>query len=289
MRFPLLFVLTLSLCCFGNTAVSQSDDDRRMVFATPISAWPITARNEILTAFPIYLNEFSVPMGFQTEAMVLDNISAMDHVAVTRGLDGGILQFCDAVRYLDRWQMTPTACMIQGGHESEKLMLLTHHRDFQLGDLRGKSIVVPEIEDFSKCYLRHLTYQSSGLEPNDYFGEITSEKKEVNAVIKVARRKADACLVSRLTLESMAELSPQIIKQLRTINESPEYPRSILAFSNLLPAETQAMFLRSAIVDLPSMARGRQLFVMFRVDGFAVYDESVYLEATEIVKRYDQN
>jgi phosphonate transport system substrate-binding protein len=137
-------------------------------------------------------------------------------------------------------------------------------------DLKNKNLRVWENSRtaLSFTWLRWLMMEKKLGSAEDYFKKITWVEKLNQAVLPVFFKQADACLVNRNGLDIMAELNPQIAKQVKIIEKSSPYIAVVFCFRR----DYQSPIKQIVINDMQEMVdstAGGQLLTIFQMEDMA--------------------
>jgi phosphonate transport system substrate-binding protein len=160
-----------------------------------------------------------------------------------------------------------------GTHVEFVLLGQKGSRGVQMEDLRGATLIAHDGTDLPlgvDWLDAHL--MMSGLGPlSNFFSRVDRSSKLSSAVLRVFFGKNEACLVMREGFESMAELNPQVSKQLTVIRASPRIIPSLFSFrSTLSEADKQLLF--REILRLHESVTGEQVLRIFKSSRMAEVD-----------------
>jgi len=99
----------------------------------------------------------------------------------------------------------------------------------------------------------------------EFCGRATFVNKATKVALPVFFRQADACLMTRRSFETMAELNPQLGKQLRVLAASPEVVPSGFAFR----ADYHSPFREQILVEMTQLSEspaGQQILALTQAD-----------------------
>jgi ABC-type phosphate/phosphonate transport system substrate-binding protein len=153
------------------------------------------------------------------------------------------------------------------GRTTEQYVLLAHQASTinNLADLRGRSLAFQTNPRscLAQPWLDTLLVQQ-GLKPAaEFTGKITSVAKLPQVVLPVFFRQCDACVVTRTGFETMAELNPQVAKQLKVIATSPTLVPTIFCFRlDYSPSFKETLL--TGLRDLHRTPAGLQVLTVFQ-------------------------
>lgn len=131
-----------------------------------------------------------------------------------------------------------------------------------------------------------LAREGLGL-PQRVLGRIQRHTKATQAVLPVFFGQADACIVSRAALETMAEMNPQVGKKLRVLEKAPKLASGFLACRRQYPAQARNHLLEKAMQTKDS-AGGRQVMTLFRSLNVTVADGEVLRPAIALLEEAER-
>ncbi len=136
-----------------------------------------------------------------------------------------------------------------------------------LSDLRGKTLIQQKglYTDGLNLWLEALLMRKGIREPERFFSKVREAMKPSSAVLHVFFRHVDACVVTHRSLRVMAELNPQLDRELVILNESPPRPSSIIAVRKGLSARHRQN-VEEMLGTLDQTPQGEQLLTLFRMN-----------------------
>jgi ABC-type phosphate/phosphonate transport system substrate-binding protein len=119
-----------------------------------------------------------------------------------------------------------------------------------------------------------------------FFSQVKEFRKSSQALLPVFFGQADVCLVDQSAYASMAELNPQVGKELVVLGTSPGFPREIVVLNKTCP-ENKRKIIRNALASLEKTPRGRQLLQLFGSDREIDFDPSYLQPARQVLAEQD--
>jgi phosphonate transport system substrate-binding protein len=144
-----------------------------------------------------------------------------------------------------------------------------------LRGLRNKKLVVETEHDGSlpMIWLETLLLREGAAEtPARYFASIKSTARSSQVVLAVFFGQADGCVVSRNTFETMAELNPQIGRELGKIADSPPLVSAVGCLRTDFYDRYEAQ-LTDALELLDGYPQGKQILTLFRQGKLIRFEE----------------
>jgi len=160
----------------------------------------------------------------------------------------------------------------------------------RLGDLRGRSLILQDSSNtiLAEPWLAVALWREGLDSPDRLMARISTNTKVSKVVLPVFFGQADACVVTRRGLDTMAELNPQVARKLKILLVSPKMESTIIACRKGYPAQfKERLFER--ILALRQTAAAQQALVLFQSHGFAEQDASCLKSAFELLDEYDRH
>ena len=175
----------------------------------------------------------------------------------------------------------------QGIYEEMVLLTRKDKTISSFNDLRQKPVVVPKGLFMTACqlWIETCLMREGVVSPRSFFSALREVKKPSQAVFQVFFGQAEACLVSRNALTTMAELNPQLGKELVAPFTSPGIPGGIISVRKNLDESER----KDAIETLSSMHKspqGKQLLTFFKKKKLVPYKEEYLRGIEDLVKEH---
>lgn len=154
-----------------------------------------------------------------------------------------------------------------------------------LADLKDKEILLLSSRSGSLTTTwLDVLLRENGLEPSKrFFARIQSESKPSMAVLPVFFGTKPACIVDRLSFQTMVELNPQVGQKLKPLAVSEPYLDSITCIPWKIKTTQQARLdLIRSLRDLHLEPAGRQIMTLFKVDQLVPFKEEYLTEVRQL-------
>lgn len=165
-------------------------------------------------------------------------------------------------------------------------VLLVHEasRVQTLPELAHRTLIVLDNNDAALAapWLESLCRAANVPPPPELLREIILARKPSQAALPVFFQKADACIVTRESLNTLAELNPQLRQRLRVIAVSPRLVPVLTGLRANLPAELRER-VSTAITQVDSVPAGRQVLLLFQSERVRPLDESALAATRELL------
>jgi ABC-type phosphate/phosphonate transport system substrate-binding protein len=154
-------------------------------------------------------------------------------------------------------------------------------------DLTGRTLVQQKgfYIDGRNMWVDTLLMRSGVWDLEHFFSSIKEVTKPSMAVLPVFFRKADACVVTRSSLQTMGELNPQLQRDLMVIAEAPPRPGSVIALRKGLPPLHREA-LREILGSLDHDSQGQQLLTIFRMSRLVAFRPEYLTSLEKLCKEH---
>lgn len=156
-----------------------------------------------------------------------------------------------------------------------------------LADLRGKKLKMPDTPraGLASVWLDTLLIRNGFSFNARFFNSVDVVPKMDKAVLPVFFGQADACVITRKGFETMAELNPQIGRQLKILATSPAVVPAFLCFRRDYSSEVKEKILRE-ITRWHLSPPGRQLLTIFQTDSIVEQREDCLRNAMALLTEH---
>jgi phosphonate transport system substrate-binding protein len=156
-------------------------------------------------------------------------------------------------------------------------------------DLQGKTLKFPQHSQSSLCIpWLELELANAGLPAaENFFKHLMPAENISGAVLPVFFKKADACLVTRKAFGIMAELNPQISRQLRILSVSPKLVPNFMAFRKDFHNEIKNIIVEK-IEQWDSTIPGRHILTIFQTDALRARSGEELAGTLSLIRKYRQ-
>lgn len=152
-----------------------------------------------------------------------------------------------------------------------------------LADLRSRTFAYSDpLSNSGFLYVQHLL-RRDGHDPARFFARSFFTHSHRHVVEAVANGLADGGAVDSYVWETLAELHPELTRQTRVLQRSPEFGFPPIVAGAATPAADVRRF-AGALLGMPSHPLGRKVLGELRLDGFVVGDPSLFAGIAEMAK-----
>lgn len=201
------------------------------------------------------------------EPQILQGMEALRRALRDRTVDAIGLTTAEYAELAPSTDLAPVFVALNRSNTTERYVLLVHQESpiQTVADLGGHKLLVHSNPRMCLALpWLDLVRQQAGLPPSsNSTGAVSRLAKLSSAVLPVFFRKSDACLVTRKGFDTMCELNPQLLRQLRVLAESPDYVPVMFGFRPDYDSPAKAR-LFEALTQLHQSPAGQQVLTVFQ-------------------------
>ncbi len=285
-----MLILTVIVCRGAAVAFAEQS----FGFGLTRSIFGEINKNDALAAIKVWTSEIVAIEGISIapRPRLFSDIRNLEAALENKTIDGVAItvpEYAKVVPYLKQ-----DFFLLGSRHKSytEEYILLVHRENpaSDIGDLAGHTLLELQANattSLTKIWL-DVELGRAGLPKADiFFSNLTRVNNLNRAVLPVFFQKADACLVTRNGFDTMAELNPQLSKQLKVLATSEPYVPMLFAFRNDYDADFKRA-LEKRFDNWPNTPVGRQLLNIFQVDSLTRQPAGCIDKTLELLRKYQQ-
>ncbi len=280
--------LLLGLAAATATADDSSAPPRFTVGVMASIAADVDAR-DFEAAMRIWIRELAVSEGYRGESLVYQELRPLVEDFAQGRLDLAALKSLDYLQVAATLDAEIAFAAVRGGKPTRSYLLMVRadERPDALAGLKGKRLVIVAGEEPGLLFVETLLFRARLGAVEQFFGAIERRPKTSQAVLAVFFKQADACLVSDAGLQVMVEQNPQVGRRLVSVATSPELVSGLTIFRRSYdPVHTATV--RRASHTIGETARGRQVLMLLKVDGFRAIREDDLDSLRRLVEEHGQ-
>jgi phosphonate transport system substrate-binding protein len=184
--------------------------------------------------------------------------------------------------------LAPVLSADYGQHFYDELLLLVNNDGgiTRLDQLHRKNLRIESGQKGSvpMQWLDFLLASKVSSESRTFFSTISTQPKASQVIMPLFFGQTDACLASRTSFETMAELNPQLGRKLRILEKSPGFVTGILAVRrDIRNPRRDAMI--EALKNMHADPKGRQLLTLFRINRLVEFKTEHLASIEKVLKR----
>ena len=214
-----------------------------------------------------------------------------DLLAAIRG--GKVDLFCLTIQeYRQVAPYVDVSRIMADNYGGEELLLVVREESgiANLAGLRGRSMILWDSPSTSLAepWLSVMLWRGGLDSPARLLGRVTRSSKLSQAVLPVFFGQADACMVTRRGLDTMAELNPQLSRKLKVLIASPKMESAFFACRKGYPAQLRNTIF-DGLVALKSSTTAKQVSMLFQSPGFTARDADSLSPANALLDAYERH
>ena len=217
----------------------------------------------------------------ESETIVLESVSETVALLREEMLDIAVLTPEEFLHIASEVELEPILATTREGQVTYACGLLVREdRSFtELEELAGGRIIVERSDkgNVPHTWLEALLADNGLPVGDEFFEEIQQVGQVSRAVLPVFFGHADACLINLESLAIMAELNPQLDRELTVLATSPRFCRTLICARPSF-MEGYGDIVRESLVSLHEEPQGRQILSLFHVERLVPF-EPVHLRA----------
>jgi ABC-type phosphate/phosphonate transport system substrate-binding protein len=284
----LLFVYSL----FFPSIALASGEKVRLSFGISSLHLSDASQKDTKAALEIWLLRLGKKKGYVVEPEVrfyltLDEIDS----GIARGEINCIgMTLIEFLSLKSRNMIIPLLSYYKNNSAYETFLLLVHKDSpfKSMKDLKDKRII---IEQGKKALVPLYWLDTALLEENlpthgKFFTMAKTEDNSSRAAIPLYFKQIDACVISRSSYKTITELNPQLGKNLRIIKESPPIVLNLVGVAKTVAQKEREDFADMG-TKLSTDEDGKQILMLFQLDGLIPFKEEHLKSAEELKNRHD--
>jgi hypothetical protein len=294
---PLAFALrlcTLLAALFlvvAPAAARQDDSARDFRFGFSTALMPEVNESDSRVAIRLWADAMFKTGAFRAdpEVCLYGDSATMSAALENRMVDGVAMSTTEFIKLRERVEFNHFVFGVVDGSISDEYVLLvrTNSHLATLKDLYGRSLIV---QRHSRTCLAvpwlDTLLAEQGLKPtHELFGSVTEELKLTKVVLPVFFGKNDACLVTRKGFDAMAELNPQVQRQLRVLASSPAFVCTGFFFRAGFPEAPQKRCL-AEFTRVHETPGGQQILTVFQTERLEEHPAAVLDSALKLMETH---
>jgi ABC-type phosphate/phosphonate transport system substrate-binding protein len=289
-----LFIAALamgSLCPAGVTAATTAvpPQERPLVIGYSTKVFfEVDPRDAIgLTKVWAQAADRAIRNAMPTSVVMFRDMDDMEKAMGAKQVDIAVLIAQDYVQLRGRLPVTPVLSADFGRNFYDVLQLLVRNDSgiTRIEQLRGKTIKIESGQKGSlpSKWLDTFLLNRFSSNSHGFFSLVDETAKASQAIMPLFFSKIDACLVSKDSLETLAELNPQIGRTMRILETSPGFVTGIIAVHQDSGHPRREAMLH-AIRDMHQEAKGRQLLTLFRINRLIEFKAEHLVSVDKVLK-----
>jgi len=229
-------------------------------------------------------------MEFSTEAKIYETNDDIISALKNNELEMISLSTLDYFEIEKKTNLTPTLITQVDGNPGDNYILVVRKESNykNIKSLKGKTLLKPS-GTFGKIIDVWATnlISEKNIEYSNFFSQVRSANKPSQALLPVFFRQADACIVTKKSFNTLAELNPQIKKDLVSIETSPTFPNGLMCINKNINTDTKEKIIIAA-KTLSKSTSGKQILKLFKSEDIINFEDKYIFEIKRAYKIFQK-
>lgn len=271
------------------------DQDNQNPFRLAHSATIISDLNvaDFRAAFKVWIMSVARDLQFEvdTDIPLMHSVDEMVDFALTTDVDGFVLLATELAELRKKIPFKSFALGEKNGSHGDEYLLLVNKASMvqSLEELQGADINVYKNPRMSLAlpWLDTVLLEKKLGTAAEFFDKINLITDTSRVVLPVFFKTSKACLVTRDIFKVMAELNPQLEKQLHVVEVSPSLVHGGFAFRADIFSPFRSKIL-DAMAGFNKTDAGRQILTLTQADAIKVYPISIMDDSLALVEKHER-
>jgi ABC-type phosphate/phosphonate transport system substrate-binding protein len=240
-------------------------------------------------AMKIYAEELARQIGYTAESHTCDSIETILTDLQNGRVDLVSLTSVDYLRFKNKMDVELAAAHVRGGKNGVKYLLIANQaRGYtKLGDLKGTRVAVLKGDDIAPLFLNTILLKEKQGDVKTFFSSVENKSKASQTVLSVFFGQAEACITTELAFKTMAEMNPQLGRDLTIVASSKELATIVSLFRRALSDNIKQKTMDVART-LENNPRGRQVLLLFKIEALRPLRETDLVGIKDLVSEHDR-
>lgn len=221
---------------------------------------------------------------------VLDDVASLEKAFLDKSVDLAAVISDEYVRLRDRVSIQPIFVTANERGPYHQIVLLVR-RDGgirSLADLRSKRLTVSRDQSrtIHLMWLETILMKAGISRVEDFFSTVKEVRRPSQAILPVFFQQADACLTTRESFDMVAELNPQIGRDLVALERSLDIAGGVLVFRSDYDPRTRRK-ITEILATLDADPQGSQLLGLFRMNRLIPWRPEYVVTVAALLKEHE--
>jgi len=225
-------------------------------------------------------------LNLDTRSMVFSDLIELERAVKEAKVDVVALLTREFLSVEGRVPLEPHFVAQNRGKVNDECLLMVHDRSGvkSLEELQSKDILISDDvrDSLGKIWLESVVMAKGYVSLEAFFGKVRSIRKPSQALLPVFFRQADACLINSDSFNTMAELNPQLRRDLKLIAKSPAGTVTVICIRTGYKSPLRDLLIES-LGNLHADPRGQQILTLFKVEKLVPFEPSFLESARQLV------
>lgn len=245
---------------------------------------------EVLNAVRPFAQLLGRRSGFEQEVEVVTSREEVSRRFKDHSLDMAVVSEVDYIRLQKEMGVRPLVRPVKGGRDTVSGVLLVRKDGGidRVEDLKGRRFA----QVFNRSDLTHflgkIIFKRHGVLGTDsFFGGVEEVSKAASSIYSVFMKKADACVVTDLLFDLMADLNPQIKNDLKILVQTESVANAPIFVRKDLP-DDMGFKIKKTLLETTEVPEGKQLLMIFKFSRMVEAKDADYDSLRNMLKELGQ-
>lgn len=250
-------------------------------------------RNDAMAAVKVWTHSLAADnkIPVDPQPIIFEDVDTIRQAITQKYVDCINVTTPEFVKLMTMVDLDNLVAGIKADSTTEEYILVTKqsHGHKRLSDLQSKSLLqlTTSRTSLAEIWLDTELMSSSYPPAKKHFSTIIRSNNLNEAVLNVFFDKVDACLITRSGFETMAELNPQLSRQLNIIKQSPPYVPMLLAFRKDYHRPYKDYIL-DQLDNWHKEPGGRQILTIFHTDSIVRIGYEQLISSIELIEFHEK-
>jgi ABC-type phosphate/phosphonate transport system substrate-binding protein len=285
------------LCFFAGTSAAEkgtdhgNDENNSLVVGYSRQVFYNVDPNDVMGLTKVWAQivDHKMDNGRETRVLLFSTLAEAESALKNAEVDVVVLI---PEEFLSLRQRVPIAAVMSADYGkhfyNELLLLVRNDRGIsQVAQLRDKRLRIESGQKGSVPiqWLDTFLMSMVSTDAGRFFSTISEFPSAAQVILPVFFGQADACLASRSSFETMAELNPQISRCMRVLGKSPGFVTGIIAIRRDIRNERRDALLK-VLLQMQNDPKGKQLLNLFRINRLVEFRPEHLTSIEKVLKEH---
>ena len=219
----------------------------------------------------IYMNKDSLLTDFKNGKLDYVHMSPGDYLNVKSEIEGDL-----------------GPLPVQGGKKfrNYQVILRSNSPTAGIADLKDKILAIVKDDEGGRLYLNTLLLENRMEEIEGNFSRIIEARTFGQAILAVFFGRADVCVASDFSFDTVAELNPQVKNKLKVLMTSPGMCHTVSLYRKSLDDHIKEVLTDYMCNFLDKSPEGDQVKILFMIEGMVPGNESDIESYRQLYQKY---
>lgn len=243
----------------------------------------------VKSAMDIWIWKVGRKISFSGRTYFYDDLSMIIKDLRAEKLDMVTMSPLNFIRISEKLDSDIAYSYTKNNKKTHKYLLLTRSDSgfTKIDQTKGINIALNKRDAMSRIMLDVLLFRNNQTDAKNHFSDIREMNKFSKTVLAVFFGQVESCFTTDAVFQLMVELNPQVGKNIKIVAESPEIINGVSFFRKGYSSEARSA-IQNEISNIHQTVHGRQILMLFKIDGITHIEEKDFDSLNKIIKDYDK-